>query len=160
MVLHGGCIELDYIRELLHKDLTFWFVGIFCTQLGGKYVLKSAICSYLDQFYLGCGKEMQLSAAHNRPLPRILRGTWQRIRPVETFNRSVFHDENPTRQPLGAPVHGEGMVRPQSHCGKSPGFGQEAFQLNKVDNPYDNPPTFSGGLYGTMMHYDALFFDA
>ena len=31
MALHGDCMELDYIQELLNKHLTFWFVDIFCT---------------------------------------------------------------------------------------------------------------------------------
>ena len=45
--------------------------------MGEKYVLKSAICSYLDSFYLGFAtqcdflkKKSQFSAAHNKPLPK------------------------------------------------------------------------------------------
>ena len=63
MALHGDCIEPDYIQELLNRHLTFWFVGIFCTWLCGQYVLKSAICSYLDYIYLGFGETMSFSAA-------------------------------------------------------------------------------------------------
>ena len=36
MALHMGCIELDYIHELLNKHLTFWFVGNFLYIVGWK----------------------------------------------------------------------------------------------------------------------------
>ena len=52
MALHRDCMELDYIQELLNKHLTFWF-GNFLDIMGGKYVLKSANCLYLDWLYLG-----------------------------------------------------------------------------------------------------------
>jgi hypothetical protein len=47
MALHRDCMELDYIQELLNKHLTFWF-GNVLDIMGGKYVLKSANCLYLD----------------------------------------------------------------------------------------------------------------
>ena len=34
MALHGDCMELDYIQELLNKHLTFWFVDIFLYIVG------------------------------------------------------------------------------------------------------------------------------
>ena len=36
MALHGDCVELDYIQELLNKHLTFWFVGNFLYIVGWK----------------------------------------------------------------------------------------------------------------------------
>ena len=45
--------------------------GYLWFTMGGKYVLKSAICSYMAYFFnLGFGKKTQFSAAHNRPLPK------------------------------------------------------------------------------------------
>ena len=41
-------MELNYIKEFLINTLSVGLLAIFCMQLGGKYVFKSTICSYID----------------------------------------------------------------------------------------------------------------
>ena len=75
MFLHGNCMELDFIKEFLNKNLTFLIYGTFEHIVGWKAC--AAMCEknaiYLSQF----------SAAHNNPLlTKMVRGHFWRGRAV------------------------------------------------------------------------------